>query len=77
VLDTVGPGRHGHVHRGQAVRVRGHRQADRVRLPDHHAHLVQGELAQHHLCAGCRESAAGHDLDDVDAAVGALSHGGS
>jgi hypothetical protein len=60
-----------------AVRVRGHRQPGRVRLADHHPQLLEGELAEHHLRAGCREPAAGHDLYDVDAALGALSHDGS
>jgi hypothetical protein len=77
VLDTIGAGRHGHVHRRQAMRVRGNRQVGGVRLADHHPHLLEGELAEHHLRAGGREPAAGHDLYDVDAALGALSHGSS
>jgi hypothetical protein len=57
--------------------VGGNRQASGVRLADYHPQLLEGELAEHHLRAGCREPAAGHDLYDVDAALGALSHGGS
>ena len=74
MLDTIGADRHGHVHRRQAVRVRGHRQAGGVRLPHHHPQFPEGELAQHHLGARRREPAADHDLHHIDAALGALLH---
>ncbi len=55
--------------------MRGNRQAGGVSLVDHTPQLLQDELAEQHLRARGREPAAGHDLNDVDAALGAFLHG--
>ena len=64
MLDAVEHGRHGHVHRRQAVRVRGNRQAGGVRLVDHDPHLLEGEAGRPQ-----RERAAGRE-ERLDAGVG-------
>jgi hypothetical protein len=51
----------------------GDRQSQVMSLGHHGAKLVEGELARDDVGARCHHAAAGHHLDDVDAAFGALT----
>ncbi len=75
VLDAVDACGHGALDRDQAVGVRGDGEAETVGLLHDHAELVLGELAVVDRGAGRGEPAAGHDLHDVDAALGSRAHG--
>ena len=76
VLQAVGPGRHRVRDRGDRVRVRGHLEPVPVRLVDRGPQHLGRELAQMLVGAWRQGPAAGHDLDDVDAALHVLAHRG-
>ena len=63
--------------REQGVGVRGHPQAEAVRLVDNRAQLLQCELACRDVGARRHVAAARHDLHDVDAPLGSLTHRGA
>jgi len=76
VLQHVGPGRHRVGDRAGRVGMRGDLEAVPVRLVDRGPEHLGRELGE--ILAGARGEvpAAGHDLDDVDAALGVLAHRG-
>jgi len=76
VLQHVGPGRHRVGDRAGRVGVRGDLEAVPVCLVDRGPEHLGRELGE--ILAGARGqvAAAGHDLDDVDAALGVLAYRG-
>ena len=76
VLQAVGPGRHPVRDRRHGVRVRGHLQPVPVRLVHRGPQHFRRELGQMLVGAWRQGPAAGHDLDDVDAALHVLAHRG-
>jgi hypothetical protein len=72
VLDAVDAGLDGLLDRGRAWAWAVTGRPEAVRLLDHAAQLVEGELTCRDVGAGGHVPAAGHDLDDVDATFGPL-----
>jgi hypothetical protein len=73
VLDAAHAGVERRPDRGGAVGVRGHRQAEPVRLVDERPQVLPGELREFLAGARRHRPAAGHHLDDVGAAIGPLA----
>jgi len=76
VLEPVGPRRHRVRDRADGVRVRGHLEPVPVRLVHRGPQHLRRELGEMLVGAGRQVPAAGHDLDDVDAALHVLAHRG-
>jgi hypothetical protein len=74
VLDAVDPRGDALLDRGQAVRVRGQREPEPVRLVDQGPQLLEAELAGGEVGAGGHDATAGHDLHHAGAPLGPLAH---
>ena len=77
MLDAVDAGLDRLLDGCQRVGVRGHPQADAVRLVDNGAQLLQSELTCRDVGARRHVAAARHDLHDVDAPLSPLAHRGA